>query len=172
MSSARETSPCRPTTRRPPAPIDLTAASSASRPRATIATSAPDAANRVATANPIPLLPPVTMAVRPTRLMSIRSPQPVSDISRRGRVLQRPRPRGKAPGGKRWRRSATRLGYDPSHDARPRMEFTALFLAATVVMLVAWWGSRALALALFAATLVASIATYLHHASDVLKLSF
>jgi hypothetical protein len=52
------------------------------------------------------------------------------------------------------------------------MEFTALFLAVTVVMLVAWWGSRALALALFAATLVACIATYLHHASDVLKLSF
>ena len=52
------------------------------------------------------------------------------------------------------------------------MEFTALFLATTVVMLVAWWGSRALALALFGATLVASAATYLHHASDVLKLSF
>jgi hypothetical protein len=52
------------------------------------------------------------------------------------------------------------------------MEFTALFLAATIVMLVAWWGSRALALALFAAALLASIATYLHHASDVLKLSF
>jgi hypothetical protein len=33
------------------------------------------------------------------------------------------------------------------------MEFTALFLALTVVMLVAWWGSRALALALFAALL-------------------
>jgi Family of unknown function (DUF5993) len=33
-------------------------------------------------------------------------------------------------------------------------------------------GDRALALALFAATLVACIATYLHHASDVLKLSF
>jgi hypothetical protein len=28
------------------------------------------------------------------------------------------------------------------------MEFTALFLAAAVVMLVAWWGSRTLALAL------------------------
>jgi hypothetical protein len=37
---------------------------------------------------------------------------------------------------------------------------------------VAWWGTRTLALALFAATLLASIATYLHHASDVLKLSF
>jgi uncharacterized protein DUF5993 len=52
------------------------------------------------------------------------------------------------------------------------MEFTALFLAVTVVMVVAWQGTRALALALFAATLFASIATYLHHASDVLKLSF
>jgi hypothetical protein len=52
------------------------------------------------------------------------------------------------------------------------MEFTALFLAVTVVMLVAWWGTRVLALALFAATLAACVATYLHHASDVLKLSF
>src|SRR5262249_13920462 len=51
------------------------------------------------------------------------------------------------------------------------MEFTALFLAVTVVMVVAWWGTRALALALFAATLLASVATYLYHASDVLKLS-
>ena len=50
------------------------------------------------------------------------------------------------------------------------MEFTALFLAVTVTMLVAWWGSRTLAL--FAVTLVASLATYLHHATDVLKLSF
>ena len=50
------------------------------------------------------------------------------------------------------------------------MEFTALLLAVTVVMLVAWRGS--LALALFAATLAASVATYLHHATDVLKLSF
>ena len=52
------------------------------------------------------------------------------------------------------------------------MEFAALFLAVTVVMLVSWRGSRALALALFAVTLVASVATYLHHATDVLKLSF
>ena len=52
------------------------------------------------------------------------------------------------------------------------MEFTALFLAVTIVMLVAWWGARPLALALFAATLIATIETYLHHASDVLKLSF
>ena len=52
------------------------------------------------------------------------------------------------------------------------MEFAALFVAVTVVMLAAWWGTRALALALFAVTLVACAATYLHHASDVLKLSF
>jgi hypothetical protein len=52
------------------------------------------------------------------------------------------------------------------------MEFTALFLAVTIVMLVAWWCPRPLALALFAVTLIATIATYLHHASDVLKLSF
>jgi hypothetical protein len=52
------------------------------------------------------------------------------------------------------------------------MEFTALFLVVTVVMLVAWRGSRTLALALFAATLAASVATYLHHATDMLKLSF
>jgi hypothetical protein len=52
------------------------------------------------------------------------------------------------------------------------MEFAALFLAVTIVMLAAWWGTRALALALFAVTLLACVATYLHHASDVLKLSF
>ncbi len=52
------------------------------------------------------------------------------------------------------------------------MEFTALFLAVTVVMLVAWRGPRPLALTLFAVLLVASVATYLHHATDTLKLSF
>jgi Family of unknown function (DUF5993) len=52
------------------------------------------------------------------------------------------------------------------------MEFTALFLAVTIVMVAAWWGTRTVALALFAATLLACIATYLHHASDALKLSF
>ena len=54
----------------------------------------------------------------------------------------------------------------------PLMEFTALFLAVAIVMLVAWRGSRTLALALFAATLIACVATYLHHANDALKLSF
>ena len=52
------------------------------------------------------------------------------------------------------------------------MEFAALFLGLTIVMLAAWWGSRALALALFAVAFTASVATYLHHATDVLKLSF
>jgi hypothetical protein len=52
------------------------------------------------------------------------------------------------------------------------MEFTALFLAAAIVMLVAWRGPRTIAIALFAATLIAAVATYLHHATDVLKLSF
>jgi hypothetical protein len=52
------------------------------------------------------------------------------------------------------------------------MEFTALFLAIAIVMLVAWRGSRQLALTLFAIVLMASVATYLHHATDTLKLSF
>jgi hypothetical protein len=60
----------------------------------------------------------------------------------------------------------------PLLESRTTMEFTALFLAVTVVMLAAWLGARTLALALFAVTLVACVATYLHHASDVLKLSF
>jgi Family of unknown function (DUF5993) len=52
------------------------------------------------------------------------------------------------------------------------MEFTALFLAVTIVMLVAWRGPRSLALAMYAAVLLAAVATYLHHATDTLKLSF
>jgi Family of unknown function (DUF5993) len=56
--------------------------------------------------------------------------------------------------------------------AATTVEFTALFLAVTMVMLVAWHGPRTLALALFAATLIAAVATYLHHATDALKLSF
>ena len=52
------------------------------------------------------------------------------------------------------------------------MEFTLLFLAASIVMLVAWRGSRALAVGLYAATMIACVATYLHHATDTLKLSF
>jgi hypothetical protein len=52
------------------------------------------------------------------------------------------------------------------------MEFTALFLAIAIVMLAAWRGSRPLALGLFALVIAASLATYLHHATDTLKLSF
>jgi Family of unknown function (DUF5993) len=52
------------------------------------------------------------------------------------------------------------------------MEFTALFLAVAIVMLVAWGGPRTLALTLFAVVLIASVATYLHHATDTLNLSF
>jgi hypothetical protein len=52
------------------------------------------------------------------------------------------------------------------------MEFTALFLAVAMVMLIAWRGSRPLALGLFAAVMIACVATYLHHATDALELSF
>src|SRR5271169_1385347 len=54
--------------------IAATASLSGPSVRATMATSAPEAANRVATAKPSPLLPPVTMAVRPERLISIVFP--------------------------------------------------------------------------------------------------
>jgi len=53
-----------------------------------------------------------------------------------------------------------------------KMEFTVLFLCILVVMAVSWWSSRRLALALFSIVLVASVATYLHHATDTLNLSF
>jgi hypothetical protein len=53
-----------------------------------------------------------------------------------------------------------------------RMEFTLLFLATSIVMLVAWRGSRPLALGLYAAVMIACVATYLHHATDTLKLLF
>ena len=46
-------------------------------------------------------------------------------------------------------------------ESSPTMEFTALFLAVTIVMIAAWRGLRTLALALFAVTLVACVATYL-----------
>jgi Family of unknown function (DUF5993) len=52
------------------------------------------------------------------------------------------------------------------------VESTVLFLLIALAMLVAWLGSRGAALVLFALTFVASVALYLHHASDVLKLSF
>jgi len=38
--------------------------------------------------------------------------------------------------------------------------------------MAAWKGSRALARLLFAAVLIACVATYLHHATDALTLSF
>jgi hypothetical protein len=52
------------------------------------------------------------------------------------------------------------------------MEFTALFLGLTVVLLVGSLGPRSLALVLFTATFIASVAIYLHHATDRLPLSF
>jgi hypothetical protein len=52
------------------------------------------------------------------------------------------------------------------------MEFTLLFLAATIVMVAAWRSSRTLAFGLYAAVMIACAATYLHHATDTLKLSF
>jgi hypothetical protein len=52
------------------------------------------------------------------------------------------------------------------------MEFSALFLGLVIVMLAVWWGGRTLALALAGLALIASAATYVHHATDVLKLSF
>src|SRR3954471_12246652 len=73
MSAALPTSACTPMTR---ALADFlsaaTASSSDSLPRARIATSAPEAAKRVATASPMPLLPPVTMAERPCKLISMK----------------------------------------------------------------------------------------------------
>ena len=52
------------------------------------------------------------------------------------------------------------------------MEFTILFLGTAIVMLVAWRGQRPLAFGLCGAGLIACVATYLHHATDTLKLSF
>src|SRR5258705_9458271 len=75
-SSGLPTSPCAPTTRPlAPALTDLTAASSASRPRDAISTSAPEAAKRLAMAKPSPLLPPVTMAARLARSICMQAPK-------------------------------------------------------------------------------------------------
>jgi len=52
------------------------------------------------------------------------------------------------------------------------MEFTLLFLAIAIAMLAAWRGPRPLALGLFAVIMIACVATYPHHATDTLKLSF
>ena len=52
------------------------------------------------------------------------------------------------------------------------MEFTALFLAITITMLIAWHGPRRVTIGLFAVVLIACVATFLHHATDRLNLSF
>jgi Family of unknown function (DUF5993) len=52
------------------------------------------------------------------------------------------------------------------------MEFTALFLAIAIAMLIAWRGPRPLAVGLSAVILFACVATFLHHATDRLNLSF
>ena len=52
------------------------------------------------------------------------------------------------------------------------MEFTLLFLAVVIVMLAVWRGLRLLAMGLFAVVLIAAAATFLHHATDALNLSF
>jgi len=52
------------------------------------------------------------------------------------------------------------------------MEFTLLFLAVAIVMRAAWRSSHPLAFGLYAAVMIACAATYLHHATDTLKLSF
>jgi len=54
--------------------IAARAASNASGRRARMATSAPEAAKRVAIASPRPLLPPVITAVRPSSRISIALP--------------------------------------------------------------------------------------------------
>ncbi|WP_194164600.1 DUF5993 family protein [Microvirga thermotolerans] len=52
------------------------------------------------------------------------------------------------------------------------MDQTFLFLLFAGAMIAGWTGRRGLALALFAAGLVAGIADYGHHATDALPLSF
>src|SRR5262249_60834199 len=98
-SSALLTSPCAPTTRPfAPALIDLTAASSASRPRAAISTSAPEAAKRLAMAKPSPLLPPVTMAARLARSICMQAPKDSLTDTLIGRVDGHDQRPGTIPG--------------------------------------------------------------------------
>lgn len=52
------------------------------------------------------------------------------------------------------------------------MEFTVLFLAIAITMLIAWRGPRPVAIGLFAVVLIGCVATFLHHATDRLNLSF
>ncbi|WP_461331475.1 DUF5993 family protein [Bradyrhizobium elkanii] len=72
------------------------------------------------------------------------------------------------------RRERTRICHRLRADriGRLGMDFTALFLAITIAMLVAWRGPRPVAIGLFAVILIACVATLLHHATDRLTLSF
>lgn len=52
------------------------------------------------------------------------------------------------------------------------MTFALLFLIWTAALAAAWTGTRMLATGLFGAALALSIALFLHHATDILSLSF
>ena len=52
------------------------------------------------------------------------------------------------------------------------MDQTVLFLLFLLAMLIAWLGPRRPAIILFCLTLVLTVADFLHHATDALKLSF
>jgi hypothetical protein len=49
---------------------------------------------------------------------------------------------------------------------------TVLFLLFLLAMLLAWFGPRRPAIVLFGIALVLTVADFLHHATDALKLSF
>src|SRR3954451_20806078 len=90
MSAATPTSPAMAATLPfAPAPMVLTASSRPPRPRAMTATSAPEAATRVAIARPMPLLPPAITAVRPARLTSIFYPPDGAERRTRVTLLER-----------------------------------------------------------------------------------
>lgn len=52
------------------------------------------------------------------------------------------------------------------------MYLSGLFLLFAVAMLTAWFGRQVHALWFFGLSLAATVAVYLHHATDVLRLSF
>ena len=52
------------------------------------------------------------------------------------------------------------------------MDQTVLFLLFLLAMLLAWLGPRRPAIAVFCIALALLVADFLHHATDVLKLSF
>jgi hypothetical protein len=52
------------------------------------------------------------------------------------------------------------------------MIFALAFLMATASMIAAWRGSRPLALVVFSATVAAMLMIFVHHATDILPLSF